>query len=86
MISESELRRENVQLQDEKNLLELRLENRVLKQQIKRLEAGKSLSSLSNFQLFLLTIYGISLITLGVLCGILIGEIAGDVLQKPFHS
>ena len=43
MTTESEIRRENLQLREEKSmLLELRQENRELKRQIERLQKGKS--------------------------------------------
>ena len=81
MISASELRRENAQLREEKDLLERHLENLDLKRQIKRLAAGQSPAALSKFQLLILTIYGVCLITLGILFGAVIGEIASDILQ-----
>lgn len=86
MTSASELRRENAQLREEKDLLERHLENRELKRQIKRLEAGQSPAALSRYQLLMLTIYGVCLISLGALCGVVIGEVAGDALQRLFQS
>ena len=42
MTTESELRQQNYQLNNEKDILELRRENRELKRQIERMKAGKS--------------------------------------------
>lgn len=87
MISESELRRENEALQSARDLLVLRQENRELKRQIKRLEAGKPVvAALSGFQWFTLVIYGVSLISLGALLGIVIGDLAGTGLERLLTS
>ena len=82
MISESELRRDNKLLTEQKYLLELRTENRDLRRQVERLKKGKSAKPyFTKLQLVLLVLYGLSVIFLSSLGCLIIGELASNYLK-----
>ena len=66
MTTEGELRRENLQLREEKTMLELRQENRELKRQVERMQKGKSPESA--VKKFLRENYGFLLLLVLMLC------------------